>query len=694
MKIRPSATGQAGATPFAAMLDDIWEAAGGGADALERLHTIGDGALPSVFAVSDLAAASVAAAGFAIADWIAARSGAKPRVSVDRRLASFWFGFSLRPHGWSPPPPWDPIAGDYATADGWIRLHTNAPHHRDAALKALGVGADKASVAGAVVHWTGDALEAAIVAGGGCGAKMRSIDEWAAHEQGRSVAAEPLIATKRTEKGATSDRPFDLARPLAGVRVLDLTRVLAGPVATRFFAGYGADVLRIDPLDWEEPGVIPEVVLGKRSARLDLRQSAGRAALLELLVESDVFVHGYRADALERLGLGADVRRAARPGLVDVCLDAYGWSGPWRGRRGFDSLVQMSAGVADAGMRRLGKDRPTPLPVQALDQATGYMMATAAALGLTHRLRTGEGSEARLSLARTCALLTSHVSPAGEPSLRAEGIDDVDDRIEDTAWGPARRLRAPVAVTDALGPPRRGAWRRCAALGRVGHAWRERRSDLGVENLVGPHPERLQLMRSERVDQRDVGGVAAPRDDDAADAANIVARIERAPLAIEEHFHPGAEIHRVDDGHADVAKMAIDVTRGNVEATAESDGEMGEIATDADPLVERLERSASRSGLLIIELDMAVHEVANRLHASPSWRRRSEHVPGRLTQPVGFAIAAAHEIDEALVGQVGDGNFLGVRNEGVELAVVFDRGVAPERQIAHRGDEPTTDVAE
>jgi hypothetical protein len=464
MNIRQST---AGASSFPAMLGEIWSAAGGGAEALGRVEITGDGALASVFAVTDLAAASVAAAGLALSEWIAARGGAKPTVSVDRRLASFWFGFSLRPQGWSPPPPWDPIAGDYATADGWIRLHTNAPHHRDAALKALGVAANKASVAEAVARWSGDALETAIVAGGGCAAKMRSIEEWDAHEQGRGVAAEPLIERRPTEKGAPFDRLFDPARPLAGVKVLDLTRVLAGPVATRFLAGYGAEVLRIDPPDWDEPGIIPEVVLGKRTARLDLRQGADRALLLELLGGSDVLVHGYRADALERLGLGADVRRAARPGLVDIRLDAYGWSGSWRNRRGFDSLVQMSAGVADAGMRRLGKDRPTPLPVQALDQATGYMMAAAAITGLARRLRTGEGSEAKLSLARTCALLTSYVSSPGEPSLHAEEPNDIDEWIEHTAWGPARRLRAPIAVAGA---PMR--WSRPAApLGGDSPRW-------------------------------------------------------------------------------------------------------------------------------------------------------------------------------------------------------------------------------
>src|SRR5690606_14976535 len=153
---------------------------------------------------------------------------------------------------------------------------------------------------------------------------------------------------------------------LAGIRVLDLTRILSGPIATRFLAGYGADVLRIDPIDWDEPAVAPDVTLGKRRARLDLRSPEGKATFEHLLQQADVLVHGYRSDALEKLGLGETRRRELNPGLVDVCLDAYGWTGDWRARRGFDSLVQMSSGIAHAGMTLLNKPIPTPLPVQAL----------------------------------------------------------------------------------------------------------------------------------------------------------------------------------------------------------------------------------------------------------------------------------------------------------------------------------------
>jgi crotonobetainyl-CoA:carnitine CoA-transferase CaiB-like acyl-CoA transferase len=178
--------------------------------------------------------------------------------------------------------------------------------------------------------------------------------------------------------------------------VLDLTRVLAGPVATRFLAGYGADVLRIDPPGWNEPGVIPEVTLGKRCARLDLTQAADRATFETLLAEADVLVHGYRPAALERLGYSEAYRRQRNPSLIDVALDAYGWTGPLAGRRGFDSLVQMSCGIADHGMRRQGAGKPVPLPVQALDHATGYLIAAAVVRALIARLSDGRVQQARL----------------------------------------------------------------------------------------------------------------------------------------------------------------------------------------------------------------------------------------------------------------------------------------------------------
>jgi crotonobetainyl-CoA:carnitine CoA-transferase CaiB-like acyl-CoA transferase len=231
------------------------------------------------------------------------------------------------------------------------------------------------------------------------------------------------------------------------VRVLDLTRIVAGPVATRFLAGFGAEVLRVDPLDWEEPSRAPEMTLGKRCVRLDLRAPHGREALLRLLVDADIVVHGYRPGALDGLGLGADVLRAVRSDLIDVSLDAYGWTGPWAGRRGYDSLVQMSTGIAHEGMRRSQGDKPIPLPVQALDHAAGYMMAAAAIRGLVRRRETGLGLIARVSLARTAALLVGALPLDGQSPIAAPADDDFDPELELTAWGPARRLRPPLRIS-------------------------------------------------------------------------------------------------------------------------------------------------------------------------------------------------------------------------------------------------------
>ncbi len=430
-------------------LRQFWLATGGAPAHLSRVTVTGQGALACAFAFTDFATAAIGAAGLALAEFAAAGSGDLAPVQVDRRLASHWFGTSLRPVGWASPPLWDAVAGDYLASDGWIRLHTNAPHHRDAALAVLGVAASRDAVAQAVARWRADDLEAAVVERNGCAAAMRSLDAWADHPQGRSVAAEPLLHRTAGAAAARPDWRIPRQRPLQGIRVLDLTRILAGPVATRFLAGYGAEVLRIDPIGWEEPGTVPEVVLGKRCARLDLKDPAGRAVLEQLLSQADVMIHGYRPDALARLGLDAARRRQLNPTLIDVSLDAYGWTGPWRARRGFDSLVQMSSGIADAGMRAAGADRPVPLPSQGIDHATGYLMAAAALRGLTERVATGAGSSARASLARTAQLLVAHAGQLQDgPGLAPETPQDLTTAIEQTSWGPARRVKVPLHVGD------------------------------------------------------------------------------------------------------------------------------------------------------------------------------------------------------------------------------------------------------
>jgi len=451
----------------AALARTAWTAIGGKARALDAVTFTGDGELPSAFPVTDFGCAAIAAAALAVAELVAARGGKFPAIAIDRRLASFWLFRSIRPIGWEVPPVWNAVAGDYATRDGWIKLHNNQPHHRAASLKVLGVPEQREAVARAVASWGSTELETAIVAAGGCAAEMRSAAAWAAHPQGQAVAAEPLVHMAAREAGVPLPLADVPARPLQGLRVLDLTRVLAGPIGTRFLAGYGADVLRIDPPTWDEPGLVPEVTLGKRCARLDLRADADRATFEALLRQAHVFVNGYRSDALERLGYGPATRRRLAPGLIDVCLDAYGWTGPWATRRGFDSLVQLSSGIAEAGQRWRKADKPVSLPVQALDEATGYLIAAAAIRGVTERFSRGTGLDARLSLARSAKLLND---ARGEPKtapLAPETPADLAPAIEPTSWGPAHRLSPPVVVA---GVPMR--WDRPAtALGTAPASW-------------------------------------------------------------------------------------------------------------------------------------------------------------------------------------------------------------------------------
>ncbi|MDR6396604.1 CoA transferase [Herbaspirillum seropedicae] len=449
-------------------LREFWTALGGAPAFAATCGFGGTGELVSAFRVTDLAAAAIGAAATAAAELLQASTGHLPAVQVDRRMASLWFGASLHPLGWTMPPLWDAIAGNYRARDRWIRLHTNAPHHRQAALSVLDCAANPESVRQAVAGWDADTLEAAIVARGGCAAVMYSREEWAAHPQGQAVAAEPLLHVATGARVTTRAWEPSRDRPLRGIRVLDLTRILAGPVATRFLAGLGAEVLRIDPYGWEEPNTVPEVVLGKRCARLNLKDPTDLDTLRRLMGHADILVHGYRSDALAKLGLDAAQRRELNPALIDVSLDAYGWSGAWQCRRGFDSLIQMSAGIAEAGMRVMGSAAPVNLPVQAIDHATGYLMAAAALRGLTLRMTQGVGIEVRASLARTAAVLQLRTEPMRKVSgFAAETPADRSAHVEPTSWGPAARLLPPVQIEGAP-----LAWRYPArALGAYEPEW-------------------------------------------------------------------------------------------------------------------------------------------------------------------------------------------------------------------------------
>jgi crotonobetainyl-CoA:carnitine CoA-transferase CaiB-like acyl-CoA transferase len=389
------------------MLHEAWSALGGDDAVLDSVE-IGrrDGILASPLPVGELACATVAAALAAAAELAEARGRGRPSASLDAAHVgtAFLSERFCRVGGEPFAAGFHALSAFMPAADGWVRLHGNYPHHRAALLAALGLGEEDAAddVRAAVAARGAVEVEEAVVAAGGCAAAVRDEAAWAAEPQGAAVAAAPLLDFATTSRRAAPLRPLRAgALPAAGVRVLDLTRVIAGPVGTRMLGALGADVLRIDP-PWlpelEEQAV--DAGPGKRSAFLDLRHAGDRATFEQLLAHADVLVHGYRPGALAAYGLEPAALAERHPHLTVVALSAWGAGGPWDGRRGFDSLVQAASGIATACAEPASAP-PGRLPAQALDHGTGYLIAAAALRGLTHRIREGRAGHAELALART-----------------------------------------------------------------------------------------------------------------------------------------------------------------------------------------------------------------------------------------------------------------------------------------------------
>lgn len=386
-------------------LNDLWRAAGGADDALDRVSITGeDPVLPSTFRVGTAAAATIAAAGLAASEIWRLRTGRKQTVSLEMLAAAIAFRSEryLTVDGEPYRNLWDPIAGYYQTGDGrWLQLHTNFPHHRDGVLELLHCANSREGVERALQDWSGQEIEDALASAGLCAGMLRSPAEWQAHPQGQAVARLPLFEIERVgDAPAEGFGPGD--RPLSGVRVLDLTRVIAGPVCGRNLAEHGAEVMRIaGPHLPYMPPLVVDSGRGKRSAFVDLRRPEGRDRLASLVRESDVFVQGYRPGAIAGRGFSPEVLADLRPGIVCVSLCAYGREGPWRDRRGFDSLVQTVSGIAWEGGQAAGVDGPKPLPAQALDHATGYLAAFGAMMALARRAEEGGSWHVRVSLAQT-----------------------------------------------------------------------------------------------------------------------------------------------------------------------------------------------------------------------------------------------------------------------------------------------------
>ncbi|MEU3944740.1 CoA transferase [Streptomyces sp. NPDC029526] len=438
---------------------DAWSALGGDPGLLGRVTAVErPEVLSARLPVRRTARTCVAACALAAAELAARRAGLAevPAVRVDDGAVATAFVSErhLRVDGRAPVS-FAPLSRFWRTADGWVRTHANYPHHRERLLAALDVPGDPDAVAAALAGRSAREVEDTVSAAGGLAVALRTPAQWAAHPQGVAVARRPLVERVRLDSAPGRTLPGVDGGPLlpaAGVRVLDLTRVIAGPVATRVLGLLGADVLRVDP-----PG-LPEIAdqhadtgFGKRSALLDL--ATGRDAFEELLAGADVVVTGYRPGALDRFGLDPRALAERRPGVVVAQLSAWGVDGPWGGRRGFDSLVQVATGIASA---EGGDGRPGALPAQALDHGSGYLLAAAVLRALTDRAEAGGSRLVRVTLARTARWLLESApagaaledapaagTPAPEPGPWLAGTDS-----------PLGRLRYALPPVTFAGGPR------------------------------------------------------------------------------------------------------------------------------------------------------------------------------------------------------------------------------------------------
>ncbi|TXS45602.1 hypothetical protein EAO75_22510 [Streptomyces sp. uw30] len=444
-------------------LGTAWSAVGGDPVLLPRVSTVvREGALSARLPVRELARACVGACALAAAELGARRAGLAevPEVRLDDGAIATAFVSERHLLVDGRAPVWfAPLSKFWRTADGWVRTHANYPHHRAGLLAGLGVRReDPDAVGAALAERSSHEVEQAVYAAGGLAVALRTPKEWAAHEQAAAVARRPLVEQERLDTArARALPPLDGTPllPAAGVRVLDLTRVIAGPVATRTLALLGADVLRVDaPQLPELADQHADTGFGKRSATLDL--VADRAAFEELLATADVVVTGYRPGALDRFGLSPQSLAERRPGLVVAQLSAWGAYGPWGGRRGFDSLVQVATGIAAT---EGSAERPGALPAQALDHGTGYLLAAAVLRALTEQREEGHGRCVRLALARTALWLTEGIRPGPRGDVAYEAPDGwLGER--DSALGRLRYALPPVSFEGGPGDWTRapGVW--------------------------------------------------------------------------------------------------------------------------------------------------------------------------------------------------------------------------------------------
>ena len=439
-----------------------------------------DPILPTSFRIGDTSTAALSAVGLAVSDLWESRTGRRQEVSVDARraTASLRSGNYIQLDGAGVSTERNTVMGVYPTKDGrWSYLHCNFPNHRAAALSVLGVAEDRDAVAKAVAKWNAQDLEDAIIEAKGAGGMVRTMEEWAEHPQAAAIASLPLMEIVKLADSPPEALP-EGSRPLSGVRVLDLTRVLAGPTCARTLAEHGADVMKITGAHLPNIGYQEyDTGHGKLNAQLDLRETKDMETLRGLVSQTDVFSQGYRPGTLGGRGLSPEELAELRPGIVYISLCAFSHMGPWASRRGFDTVVQTVSGITNRQGDLFPGATPGPqfYPVSAIDYLTGYLMAFGGMVALNRRVHEGGSWLVRISLAQVGRWLVSQgeIPEADLKNIPAEFTPEEIaswSTVSDTPMGKLGHLGPVLSLSET--PPR---WARTSVpLGHHDPVWPER----------------------------------------------------------------------------------------------------------------------------------------------------------------------------------------------------------------------------
>lgn len=425
------------------IVTEIWTALELPLSALSSISMPGLGpGLPSSFKIGHLAQASIGLTALASANIHAIRNNSRiSQVTVPLRHACVEFKSErlYTINGTRGEDVSYPIGGLHETSDGYVRIHDGFPNHRDGALALLGLNREstKREVDAAVKQWRAIDLESEAIKHKVVIAAIRTFEAWDILPQAHVLPNLPIQL--RQSKFNSSCQPTRLVpgrtKCLSGLRVLELSRVLAAPIAGRTLAAHGADVLWVtSPKLPDLPHLDPDTSRGKRTIQLDLRISQDKAKFLELVKEADVFIQGFRPGSLAALGLSVENLHALNETLIIANLSAYGTEGPWGDHRGFDSIVQTCSGMNVSEAEHFGDGSPArSTPCQALDHASGYFLAAGIMAALHKRETVGGGYIVDVSLAGVMRYLRSLGQYEGESGFKSEDLDkneSVTDFVE------------------------------------------------------------------------------------------------------------------------------------------------------------------------------------------------------------------------------------------------------------------------